>query len=133
MEDSRSSTRGRFRLRAGLMLVLLAATSCWGSERLYKFNIPAESIPQALRIFHLQSGVSIVFAPHRKWLTVRTHAVVGVYTPSQALDRMLDGTALMFGYEAENSIFVQETAYVDPNNTKVHQVLGGGMLSKWAY
>lgn len=123
MEDSNSSLTRHGAWRALTLLVLLAADGCWGSERLYRFNLPAASLPEALRSFHLQSGLSVVFQTHRTWVAVRTHAVVGEYTPIQALDRMLEGTALTFGYDTENSILVQETAYFGPDNTLVEKVL----------
>lgn len=57
------------------------------------FNIPAQPLASAVGAFGRQSGLQVTLASAEAG-NVRTNAVVGSFTPSEALNRMLAGTAV---------------------------------------
>lgn len=71
-----------------------------------EFDIPASTLPQALRAFARQSRVELVFA-ERGFDDVRTQAVVGSFPRERALEMLLAGTGLQVGYGSGNSVIVQ--------------------------
>ena len=64
------------------------------------FNVPANDATVSLKAFAEQSGLEIIY-PDDNVKGVRTNAVVGQFTPREAIDLLLSGTALT-ATEAKN-------------------------------
>lgn len=71
-----------------------APASAQGADPRRAFNLPADSADAALRRFSEQSGVQVIF-PSEVVSAVRTQAVRGDLTATQAMDAMLRGTGLV--------------------------------------
>lgn len=76
-----------------LVAAFLAPALCAQDAPRVHFDLPAGDAAQTLKSAAQQGGVEIMF-PAETVRGVTTKAVVGDYTPREALDRMLDGTAL---------------------------------------
>lgn len=59
-----------------------------------KFDLPADVVARSIKIFAQQSGVEILISADLG-REIRTQAVVGEFTPREALDRMLGRTTLV--------------------------------------
>ena len=59
----------------------------------HRFDIPVQPLTRALALFGRQSGLQVVF-PAEVSRGVRSTAVVGTFTPQQALARLLQGTGI---------------------------------------
>ena len=70
-----------------------AAANATTEVALISFNIPAQSLASAVGAFGRQSGLQVTLSATEAG-TVRTNAVTGRLTPSQALARMLAGTGV---------------------------------------
>jgi iron complex outermembrane receptor protein len=57
------------------------------------FNLPADSAEKSLKKFSIQSGLEVLFATDNA-AGVKTNAVKGDFTPREAVQRLLAGTAL---------------------------------------
>jgi len=89
-----------FWIRGALLLTL---SLCVGAPRAgcatiadapkRQFDLPATAAEQSLKLFSIQSGIQVVFAPE---VTdgVRANAVKGALTPTEAVERLLAGTPL---------------------------------------
>jgi iron complex outermembrane recepter protein len=73
------------------------------------FDIPAQPLTDALVQFGHQSGLQVA-ADGTVAASVRTQAVRGTYTPSEALSRLLAGTGLTFQYTSASTIQVRSAA-----------------------
>jgi hemoglobin/transferrin/lactoferrin receptor protein len=66
--------------------------SATGTARI-AFNIPAQTLANAVGAFGRQSGLQVTLSATQAG-NIRTNAVVGSFTPSEALSRMLAGTGI---------------------------------------
>jgi iron complex outermembrane recepter protein len=70
------------------------------------FNLPSESLPQALIDFYDQSGIKPGFSPTPQMEKAKSNSVSGVMTSSAALALLLKGTGYTFRFYADNSFDV---------------------------
>ncbi len=70
------------------------------------YDIPASTLPQALRAFARQSRIELVFT-EQGYEDVRTQPVIGVYQKERALEMLLAGTGLRVGFGSGDSVIVQ--------------------------
>jgi iron complex outermembrane recepter protein len=91
------TTRMKICILAALTLYFALAGASWGraNERNTDFNIPAQSLDTALIAFSRQADVQISVAA-RTIVGMKTKGVVGIFTPSEALKRLLTETGLEF-------------------------------------
>lgn len=85
------------------MLCLWAAPDAWAAD--VEFRIEVRDLGRALNEFALQSGLEILFAEDE----VRgktTVGVIGRYTPTDALDRLLGDTGLRYRFTALDTVLV---------------------------
>ncbi len=89
--------RSRFWIIATLVLCTSLATTSWGraNERVTEFNIPPQSLDSALLVFAEQGDVQVSVSTI-VITGMRTQGVVGTFTPSVALTRLLVDTGLQF-------------------------------------
>src|SRR5688572_18364709 len=86
--------RGAAALASASVLALVASASpALAQEQQRAFNIPAQSLSSALIEFSRQSDVRVLADP-RVVNGRRAPAVVGSYTPSEALSRLIAGSGL---------------------------------------
>ena len=88
------------------------------------FDIPAPTLPQALRAFARQSCVELVFA-ERGFDDVRTQAIIGPFPSVYALEMLRAGTGLQVGYGPGAGVIAQRAHTSD---TTSDPVLDGGPL-----
>lgn len=93
-------------LVATLSLVFSSALYAQSENEVVEFDIPASTLPQALRAFARQSRIELVFA-ERGYDNVMTQAVVGSYQRERALEMLLAGTGLSVGFGSGDSVIVQ--------------------------
>ena len=93
-------------LVATLSLLFSSSLYAQGEDEVVEFDIPASTLPQALRAFARQSRIELVFA-ERGYDDVMTQAVVGVYQRETALEMLLAGTGLSVGFGSGDSVIVQ--------------------------
>ena len=91
------TTRMKICILAALTLFFALAGASWGraNERVTEFNIPPQSLDSALIAFSKQANVQISVAAS-SIAGIRTAGVVGSFTPSAALGRILSETGLGF-------------------------------------
>lgn len=75
------------------------------AEQPVDFDIPVQRIADALGEFARQAGVQIFFISEG-FENTRANAVVGTYSPQEALDLLLAGTGLSADYSADTGIRV---------------------------
>ncbi|MGH8291135.1 MAG: STN domain-containing protein [Steroidobacteraceae bacterium] len=75
------------------LLSLAVPTVAQSPEALYRFELPVQALGDALRAFGEVSRQQIIFS-EAAVKGRRSHAVVGNFTVSQALHRLLIGTGL---------------------------------------
>ncbi|MFT4090094.1 MAG: TonB-dependent receptor [Asticcacaulis sp.] len=80
---------------SGMPLVQAQAQTQSQSER--RFDIPAQSLTEALMLYGRQSGIQ-VSADAQLVAGRRSQALSGDYTPSEALSRLLNGTGLSYRF-----------------------------------
>ncbi len=78
-----------------------------------EFNVPAGAAAAALRTFSTQSGHEVVFAADTP-TGIRTNAVGGRYTPSEAVNLLLAGTGLTAKQHPASGAFMVNRARI-PN------------------
>ena len=78
------------------------------------FELPSESAERTLKLFSEQSGLGLVVNSDLLQ-GVRTLAVRGEFTPTEALDQMLAGTDLVATQDEKNGAFVVHRGKSDPN------------------
>lgn len=71
-----------------------AAASETGAAAKRSFDVPAGDAPVSLKQFAQQAGLELLYSA-REMEGARTNAVKGVFTPREALARMLTGTKLI--------------------------------------
>jgi hypothetical protein len=72
--------------------------------RTQEFDLPAESAEKALKDFAAQSGLEVLFSPQTT-ADIQTRAVKGDYTPRDAMNRLLAGTALVAAQDGQTGAF----------------------------
>jgi outer membrane receptor protein involved in Fe transport len=93
---------------AGAIALALGAAGTAEAQEL-AFNIPAESLSQALRDYGRATGRQLIFTED----LVRGRAVAalrGAYTPDQALSRLLKGSGLTAEVSARGAIMIEKAA-----------------------
>ncbi|MEM8682169.1 MAG: TonB-dependent receptor, partial [Pseudomonadota bacterium] len=93
-------------LATALGLFFSSVSYAQAESETVEFDIPASTLPQALREFARQSRVELVFA-ERGYDDVRTQAVIGSFQRERALEMLLAGTGLRVGYGSGDSVIVQ--------------------------
>jgi hypothetical protein len=84
---------------------ILAAGLCLGQERPLHFKVDSDKAAVALNEFSRQSDLQVLY----DYLIVKeltTKRVYGEFDPSQALERLLDGTSLAFDFVNERTIAI---------------------------
>ncbi|MDP3331255.1 MAG: TonB-dependent receptor [Methylococcaceae bacterium] len=77
------------------------------------FNIPAQPLANALNAFIATSDWQVGF-PAGLAKDVRANAVSGSYTPQQALEKLLQGTGLVYRVTGGNSVTLEKTVEQSP-------------------
>ena len=85
-------------------LSLLITVDARADDPVASFNVPAESLPQALMDFYHQSGVQPGFAATEQMVKARSNAVSGTMASSTALHVMLKGTGYTYRFDTDNSV-----------------------------
>ena len=80
-------------LMGGVALSAVCASQASAAE--VAFNIPSGPLPAALQAFGLQSGAPIVFNPSSA-RSIISPGAVGIFEPSEALNRLLAGSRLNY-------------------------------------
>ncbi|OQK17914.1 hypothetical protein AU255_08650 [Methyloprofundus sedimenti] len=97
---------------AGQLAILLSllVSAFVQAEQAMQFNIPAQNLSSALLQFSEESGVKIFF---KSEITQQktSKALVGRYTPTQALAQLLENTGIKYRYTDTQSL----TLFVDNN------------------
>ena len=144
--QTRTKARGAH-YRAGLLAALLASLTvqesafsgmAWAqpaeTQGTRQFDIPAQALTEALVQFGYQSGLQVA-ADGTVAASVRSTAVSGLHTPSEALSRVLAGTGLTFRFTGANTVQVQKLAnspagimQLDPVKVQGHDVPSQAMI-----
>ncbi len=96
---------------AMVLLLLSAVLRLAAAEPLTRvFDVPADLAEKTLRLFSVQSGFEVLFSSDAAH-GVRTNAIKGEFSPREAVNRMLAGTALHVRDE-RNGVF--HLGLVDP-------------------
>jgi len=80
-------------LLVGLLLAILCTPSASGQNRSYHFDIPGETLSEALRAYGRAAGQQIIFTEDVV-TGIRVAPLRGDYLPEVALERLLEGTGL---------------------------------------
>jgi len=94
----------RFPWLVACLAFSLAGLSLLAAER-KRFDIPAGTADKALKEFIAQSGSELVY-PAELARGVKSSAVIGDFTPPEALDKMLAGTGLVASQDPKNGALV---------------------------
>lgn len=79
---------------ACVIAALSAPVAAYAQAATYNFNIPAQDLGGALRAYERTTGQQVVVDGSLVWGKVGT-SVVGQFTASEALDRLLAGSGLV--------------------------------------
>ncbi len=90
-----------FVVLALLLLCVLPLRAATGAKT--TFDLPADSAERSLKLFSAQSGVDVIFIPEAV-AQVTTKPVRGEFTPLEAADLMLAGTALRVSHDAKTGV-----------------------------
>ncbi len=112
--------RPRWRCPARVLCALLFTTLSLAAAPLkMSFDLPAAPAEQALKKFSAQSGLEVLFVTATA-ARVTTNAVKGEFTPREAIDRLLAGTALVANEDAKSGAMKISKA-ADPNALRAAQ------------
>jgi iron complex outermembrane receptor protein len=100
----RLSKQARWRTFALATVLMIASISTSIADEARSFDVDAGQAVKTLKLFAKQSELGIVF-DSRSVKDVRTESVVGLMIPSDALERMLGNTALVFDQDDETGAF----------------------------
>ncbi|WP_252192753.1 TonB-dependent receptor [Rhizobium sp. CSW-27] len=78
------------------------ATAQSGPGETRAFNIPAQSLASAISAFGRQSGLQVTLSLATAG-SIQTKAVIGSFSPAEALARMLDGTGIAYRLSANGT------------------------------
>ena len=103
-----------------LMSLLVYADASGAESGRRAYDLPADSAEKTLKLFSAQSGHGLLVSTE---ITkgVRTNAVRGDLTASEALEKMLAGTGLVFTQDEKNGAFVVRREGNDPNAPRAAQ------------
>jgi iron complex outermembrane recepter protein len=87
------------------LLGLASSAGAQSPERVYRFDLPAQTLGSALRAFGEVSHQQIIFS-EAAVKGKRSHEVVGNFTAAQALDRLLVGTGMTVTRTADGVFYV---------------------------
>lgn len=93
--------------------------------RAVPFDIPAQPLADALMRFGQQSGLQ-VSADNEAIRNVRSNAVAGTFTPSQALHALLAGTGLRFRFSGANTVTLERVAAQEKGAMQLRPVVVEG-------
>jgi iron complex outermembrane receptor protein len=93
-------------------LAIAAPAAAQSLDARKSFNIPPESVADALVAFSRQSNVQVVTASADLG-DARSRGVVGVFTPREALGRLLDGARLRWRAVGQGSVVVEAGPLAD--------------------
>ncbi len=94
-------------LAAGLMVVMPAANLRAQTTQRVEFNLPAQDLNRALLSLADRAGIQIVY-DSAKVQGLRSTAVSGSLTPTEALTRMLEGTGYTYSQSAPGRLSLVE-------------------------
>ncbi|MFT0545860.1 TonB-dependent receptor domain-containing protein [Allopusillimonas ginsengisoli] len=72
------------------------------------FNIPAGSLPNAIKAFEQQTGLRISY-PERLAVGKQSAGISGQVSASQALDSILEGSGLSYRYSDANTVLISDS------------------------
>src|SRR5262249_39766045 len=107
-------TRLRWLLAGVLPFFLFLLSPAAELPETKSFNLPADVAEKTLKLFSEQSGRGVVFLSARV-RGIRTNPVRGQLTPREALDRMVEGTALTASLDEKTGAFAIRREGSDPN------------------
>ena len=87
-------------------LSVLVMTKAWAGDPVARFDLPSESLSQALIDFFDQSGIKTGFASTPQLDQTKSNPVAGVMASSAALALMLKGTGYTYRVDTDNSVDV---------------------------
>src|SRR5882724_11382906 len=95
-------------LQSGLMVALIGTSQPAGAqaEDHYQFNIPRQELTAALSAFAHETGLQIVRFSDAGESKVTANSVVGLYTPTQALDILLAGSGFHYRFVNSHTIAI---------------------------
>lgn len=104
-------------IAACLPVYAVAAEAETSSETVVNFNIAAGDLGAALEKFSTQSGVQVLY---RQELVAGKHArgVAGSLAPSDALERLLEGTGVALERANNRTFVLKEAGRAEPERTK---------------
>ncbi|MDD1621533.1 MAG: TonB-dependent receptor, partial [Methylococcaceae bacterium] len=82
----------------------------------HHFDIPAQALPDALNAFIAATDWQVGF-PAGLGKDVRSNAVNGIFTPGQALNKLLQGTGLLYRLNGDNSVTLEKMAVMEPQSS----------------
>ncbi len=100
---------------AAVLLLMFSARSIAAAADLQSFELDAGDAELTLKQFAKQARLDIVFDP-QSVEGVQTQEVVGTLLPSIALERMLEGTPLVFKEDLETGAFAVTRSEVPPGD-----------------
>ncbi len=93
-------------LAAATLCVLSTLTTAWAvAQPAYEFNLPQQSLADALRAIGRQTTMNILFEPESVE-NLTAPAVRGLLSPEEAIKRVLVGTKLVVEQTAVNSLLI---------------------------
>jgi len=114
-------------LVSAVAMLLLGAPLARGAEAVRKrYDLPADAAERSLRRFSVQSGLPVVF-PTEVVEGIRTTTVRGEYSAHEALDRMIEGTALTAVKDSETGALT--VTRVPPTPARPASVVAASSLS----
>ena len=112
----RLSKQARWRIFALATVLMIASISSSIADEARSFDVDAGKAVKTLKLFAKQSELGIVF-DSRSVKDVRTESVVGLMIPSDALERMLENTPLVFDQDDETGAFAVTRVVIEEEDT----------------
>ena len=97
-------------------VLMIASISTSIADEARSFDVDAGKAVKTLKLFAKQSELGIVF-DSRSVKDVRTESVVGLMIPSDALERMLENTPLVFDQDDETGAFAVTLVVIEEEDT----------------
>jgi len=112
----RLSKQARWQIFALSTVLMIASISSSIADEARSFDVDAGKAVKTLKLFAKQSELGIVF-DSRSVKDVRTESVVGLMIPSDALERMLENTPLVFDQDDETGAFAVTRVVIEEEDT----------------
>lgn len=93
----------------GAAIAIAAPAASAEEETLYRFDLPAQPLAEALRAIARQTGANVLFES-KDLSGIQTKELKGQLTTSEAIERVLEGTKLEAQRTAPTTVIVQPTA-----------------------